>query len=806
MNQKETTKKVDPVGQEALLNDRISQLLADYHDAEPEICIARAKAITEAYQENSGASAMIKKARAFQRVCEQIPVTIFDSELIVGASGTHRRSAGISPEMSWKWIKEEIGGMDKRTQDPYAVKEEDRRKLLNEILPRWEGRSVEEAFLSRLPHDTANIGVDTGIIDNDSKWRCAVGEITPDYQDIIFKKGFHGIMADAQEKLSNMDMTNPRDIQKADFYHGVIACAEGIICLNRRYAEKAELLAVQETDEKRKKELCKIAETCRHVPGNPPRTFREAIQMLWTVQLANSLFENAVALNIGRFDQFMFPFYQQDLQRGIMTKDQAQELINCLWIKLSEWVWFVSGNTASYFAGYNAFQNLTVGGKKTDGTDGTNDLSYMSLKATQRVKMHQPGLSVRIHPGTPNKFLMEVCKLVKEGTGFPAIHNDRVGTQMLTAAGVDVQDAMDWSNCGCVVPHSRKVSEWTSACNINLAAALEFVLTDGKHRLTGKGLGLKTGTISSFKTFEMVKQAYFHQLQFMIKHAVTATLVAQQVQAELAPRPFFSSFTEGCMASGQDLVQGGAKFNVGPVLTGIGIADAVNSLSAIKYLIFDKKVIDIVTLCVALEENWKGFEGLHAKALEAPKFGNDNDYVDGFATEISNFYHQEITGYTDFYGNPFNSAFMGISNYIPAGKVIGATPCGRKAGDPLTEGCSPHAGTDVTSPTAAMRSTAKINHGRHSGGTLLNIKLAPETLGTKRDLGKLASLIRGYFELDAFHVQFNVFDRETLLAAQENPAAYKHLLVRVAGYSARFTTLSKEVQDGIIQRTSYKSV
>ena len=303
--------------------------------------------------------------------------------------------------------------------------------------------------------------------------------------------------------------------------------------------------------------------------------------------------------------------------------------------------------------------------------------------------------------------------------------------------------------------------------------------------------------------FDVIRANYFKQLKHMIRHGVIATLIAQQVQAEQAPRPFFSPFTQGCMENGRDLVDGGARYPVGPVLTGIGIADMVNSLAAIQYLVFDKQITDLKTLCQALDKNWKGFEDLRQKALACPKFGNDEDSVDRFATEISNFYHQEISRYTDIYGSPFNSAFMGISNYIPAGKAVGATPCGRRTGDPLTEGCSPHAGTDDTSPTAAMRSTAKIDHGRHSGGTLLNIKFSPDTLKTQGDLNKLAGLIRGYYELDAFHVQFNVFDKETLLAAQQTPENHKHLLVRVAGYSARFITLSKEVQDAIIERTSY---
>lgn len=787
----------------AITDDRIAGILDDYNAASPTVCIVRARAVTAAFAENAGAPAVIRKARAFKMVCETIPVRIFDGECIVGAAGSHRRSAGVSPEVSWQWIREEIEAIDTREQDPYAIAPDDRRELIDEILPFWRGRSIEEAFLARLPRETAAIAVDTGIVDNDSKWRCAVGEVTPDYQDILFVKGFAGIIDEARQHLSRLDPTVATDIGKGDFYRAVITCAEGIVRLAERYAVTAGRMALQTDDPERKAELLTIAENCRHVPAKPPETFRQAVQMVWFIQLGNALFENAVALNLGRFDQYMYPFYARDLAAGRITAEAAQALINALWVKLSEWVWFVSKNTASYFAGYSAFQNLTVGGRKTDGSDGTNDLTYMCLAATRAVRLHQPGLSVRIHPDTPAELIHAVCSLVREGTGFPAIHNDRVGTQMLSGVGLSPEDAMDWSNCGCVVPHARKISEWTSACNINLAAGIEFVLTNGKSRSLGKTVGRQTGDIETFTDFETIKKAYLEQLEHMIRHAVTATLVAQQVQAEYAPRPFFSAFTEGCLESGRDLVQGGARYMVGPVLTGIGIADTANSLAAIEQLVFLRREADLATLAEALEKNWDGHAALRQKALTCPKFGNDDGRVDRFAVEISDFYHREIRRYTDIYGAAFNSAFMGISNYIPAGKAVGATPCGRCAGDPLTEGCSPHAGTDVTSPTAAMRSTAKINHGRHAGGTLLNIKLSPQTLATDRDLAKLAGLIRGYFELDAFHVQFNVFDRETLLAAQRSPAEYRHLLVRVAGYSARFVTLSREVQDAIIRRTSY---
>jgi len=785
---------------------RIQRIKSEYNKAEPSICIERAVLFTQSHQETGGEPLILRRAKAFEKACEHIPVIIFQDELLVGTPGRERRSGCINPEVSWRWVEEEMDRFQVRDQDPYRITPQQKEILRKELFPYWRGQSLEEAYLSRLPEETARVVVDTGIVDNDSKWRAYVGEITPDYEDVIFKKGFAGIIEEAKSYLGLLEPISPESIEKIHFYQSTIITSRALIRLGERYAEKAEELAKVEPDPERKKELVQMAENCRWVPANPPRTFWEAMQMVWFVQVGRVIAENAVALNLGRFDQYMHPYYEQDLQRGILTPAQAQELIECLWIKLSEWVWAISTNTARFFAGYCAFQNLTIGGRRRDGTDGTNDLSYMCLHATANVMSHQPGLSVRIHADCPEKFLLEVCRLIRLGTGFPAVHNDRVGAAMLLAAGLSPADARDWNNCGCVVPHFRKVGEWTSAANINLASALEFALNDGRGRLDNEQRGLKTGDPALFETFEQFKEAYYAQLGYLIKQAVIATVIAQDVHAELAPRPFLSTLVDGCMKKGQDLSKGGAFYNVGPVLTGIGVADAANSFAVIKKLVFEEEAVTLEELCEALDQNWQGLEAIRSMAQKCPKYGNDDDYVDCFAVEITDFYHQEIRKYKDWCGQPFNSAFMGISNYIPAGAVVGATPDGRLAGTPLTEGCSPHSGTDVTSPTATMKSVAKINHESHSGGTLLNIKLSPDALETDRDLVNLAAMIRGYFELGAFHVQFNVISPETLRDAQKHPENYQDLLVRVAGYSTRFVHLSKQVQDAIIARTTYEAL
>lgn len=785
---------------------RIQRIKSDYNKAAPSICIERAVCFTRSHQETGGQALIVRRAKAFREACEQIPVTIYPDELLVGNRGTERRSGCINPEVSWRWVEEEMDRFEIREQDPYRITAQQKEVLRKQVFPYWKGQSLEEAYLARLPEETARVVVDTGVVDNDSKWRAYVGENTPDYEDVIFRKGFAGIMAEAKSYLGAIEPIGAEEIEKIHFYQAVIITSAALIRLGERCAEKAEELAEVEPDPERKKELLQISENCRWVPANPPRTFWEAMQMVWLVQVGRVISENAVAFNLGRFDQYMYPYYERDLQRGILTPEQAQELIECLWIKLSEWVWAISSNTARFFAGYCAFQNLTVGGRKRDGTDGTNDLSYMCLHATANVRTHQPGLSVRIHPDCPEEFLLEVCRLIRLGTGFPAVHNDRTGAAMLLAAGLSPADARDWNNCGCVVPHFRKVGEWTAAANVNLASALEFALNDGRGRLDTEQRGLKTGDPASFGTFEQFKEAYYAQLAYLIKQAVIATVIAQDLHAELAPRPFLSTLVDGCLEKGKDLARGGAFYNVGPVLTGIGVADVANSFAVIQRLVFEGKVVTLKELCEALDHNWQGHERIRAMAMKCPKYGNDDDYVDRFAVEITNLYHQEIRKYRDWCGQPFNSAFMGISNYIPAGAVVGATPDGRLAGTPLTEGCSPHCGTDVTSPTAAMKSVAKISHESHSGGTLLNIKLSPDALKTDKDLRNLAAMIRGYFELGAFHVQFNVISPELLRDAQEHPDNHQDLLVRVAGYSTRFVTLSREVQDAIIARTTYEAL
>lgn len=783
------------------LSKRIARAKQAYIESKPAISYERARLFTESHKMTEGESIPIRRAKAFKHTCDNLVVSIFEGELIVGASGEFRKCGILTPEFSWTWVDREMDQFATRVQDPYEMTDQQRSFVRREIFPYWQGKSLEEAFLAQVDPAIAQVAVDTGIIDNDSKWRQAVGEITPDYANHLFKHGFAGIIAQAQDALASLKPTRRDDRPKIEFYQSIILTSQGIINLARRYADKAREMAETESDSIRREELLTIADNCQKVPEHPPETFHEALQFIWFVQLGAILSENPLALNPGRFDQYMLPYYESDIAAGRQDDESILELIECYWLKLSEWVWTISANTAEFFAGYNQFQNLTVGGKKRDGSDATNPLSLLALKATAELQTHQPGLSVRLHQAAPKEFVDAITELVSLGTGFPAIHNDQAGYQMLINAGYSPEDARDWNNCGCVVPHYSDTFEWTSAVNVNFTAALEYALNQGKSRITGEMMGLAEAPAEQFTSYQALEDAFYRQFDHLIAIAVEVSLLAQKLHTELVPRPFLSSLNASCLASGKDLVQGGAKYNIGPVLTGIGLAVTANSLAAIKQLVFEDKLIDLAGLVEALDNNWQGYEELREACLNAPKYGNDNDYVDDIARRLANHYYQTVHSYEDYYGNPFNSAFMGISNYLPTGKVIGATPCGRRQGEPLSEGVSPFAGSDTSTPLAAMRSAAKLNQDMHSGGTLLNLRLQSDLVDSKRGRSNLAAMIQAFFSLGAFHVQFNTLSTETLRDAQAHPENYRDLLVRVAGYSTQFVNLSRSMQDAIIARS-----
>jgi formate C-acetyltransferase len=600
-----------------------------------------------------------------------------------------------------------------------------------------------------------------------------------------------------------LDYANPENFDKINFYKAVIICAEGIIEIAKRYSELAKKLMKEEGDPERKAELKKISEICEWVPANPARTFWEAIQLLWIVQIGCHMEGNGPSYSPGRVDQYLYPFFKTDLEEGRFTKEEALEIIECLYIKFAENTWFLSKNAAMYFAGYQPYQNITVGGIKPDGSDATNELSFLFIEAKMDVRLHSPSLAVRVYQQSPEEFLLAIARLSKLGTGFPAIHNDEVAIKMMLLTGSTIEDARNYQLVGCVEPYiPGKMSKWTDGGHYNFASAMEFALTDGVSLMNdNKQLGPKTGDPRNM-TFDDLKGAVKKQLSYFIYNIATACHVAEGLHADLTPYPYMSSLIEGCLQKGKDITTGGAHYTVGPAFIGTGIADLSNSLATIKKFVYENKIVSMDEMLDAIANNFKNRDNLKLKLFnQSPAFGNDDDYVDEFAREMTNFAFNEISSYKSFRGPSFISGLYPVASHVPHGLVVSALPYGRLGGTPLADGCSPKGGTDKKGPTAVLKSVSKINHDAHVAGTLLNMRLDPGTIKDEDANKRIAVIIRSFIDLNIFHIQFNTISSDLLKAAQNNPEEHKSLIVRVAGYSAYFVELCREMQDDIIQRT-----
>ncbi len=793
-------------GQSRPSTKRVAKLREQYFTFKPAICLERAVAYTRSFQETEGRATGVRRALALKRVCENKTVTILDDELIIGMPAFQPRGAVICPEIAWQWLDRELDTIATREQDPYEITEDQKRILREEVFPSWRGRSMAEYFLANLPQDTKAIAVETGIIDVELKSENGPGEFSPGYANILMKKGFGGIARAAQEKAETLDAADPDSYDKIRFLESVVIVCEAAKTLADRYAGEAELLAETSTPE-RSRELREIAEVCRWVGENPPRTFREALQMIWFTQVLLLLEENAPSYSPGRMDQYLYPLYAADVERGRLTPEEALELLECLWIKTAGMTWILNENASKYFAGYIPFQNINVGGRTPTGDDATNELSYMMVQASMNTRLHQPSLSAFIHDGTPDEFLRHICKLIRLGTGFPALHSESATIDMMRRKGIPPAEEMEYCMVGCVEPNIHgKMSQWSDGGHYNFGAAVQFALDNGRNWADGRFLGAPTGDATRFATFEEFKDAVKQQLRHFIRHIAIANLVAQKGHAIFLPKPLSSALVEGCVESATDIMHGGAKYNAGPAFIGTGVADLVDSLAAVRRLVYEEGAVSMADLIAALQSDFAVDEGLRQMLINrAPKYGNDMPEVDELATEFTDFVADEVESYKGLFGCATINGLYPVSSHVPHGKVVAALPSGRHAWTPLADGCSPFHGYDKRGPTASITSVAAIHHSRHTAGTLLNMKLNPELVKDDRGLDNLAALVRTLFDLGGYHIQFNVVTTATLRAAQENPDQYQGLIVRVAGYSAYFADLCREMQDDIIARTEHMS-
>ncbi|MGG7098635.1 glycyl radical protein [Clostridium sardiniense] len=787
--------------------ERVSKLKEEVMSAFPEIEADRAIILTNSFKETENEPIIIRKAKALEAILNEIPIVIRENELIVGSLTKKPRSAQVFPEFSNKWLVDEFEKFESRTSDAFKISEKTKDEL-REVFKYWEGKTVSDLATSYMTEETKEaMGANVFTVAN--YYFNGLGHVSVDYKKVL-EKGFKGIIEDVKEEIDKADKSSADYIRKRKFWDAVIISCKAAISYAKRYSKLAIELAKKTDDIKRKEELFEIARICDKVPENPAETFYEACQSFWFVQLIISLESNGHAISPARFDQYMYPYYKSDMDTKIASKEFDIEILDCLWVKFNDLTKVRDETTTKAFSGYSMFQNLIVGGQTPEGKDATNDLSYMCLEATGSLMLPQPSLSVRIWSKTPEEFLIRTCELTRLGTGLPAFYNDEVIIPMLINQGLTLEDARDYGIVGCVEPQKPgKTDGWYDAAFFNLAKVLELSINNGING--GKQVGPKTGEFTSFKSLDDLIDAYEGQMKYFVNNMVSADNCVDIAHSERAPLPFLSCMLDDCISVGKSIQEGGGHYRFsGPL--GVGVANVGDSFMAIDKLVFKEKKITLEELKNAIDTNFGEFEEDKDKRMRyedikeillhrAPKFGNDIDEVDELTRDGSLIYCTEVEKHTNQRGGKFIPGLYPVSNNVHLGSLVGATPDGRGAKEPIADGVSPTRGADVNGPTAAANSVAKLDHFSAPSGTLFNQKFNPRSLEGDNGLKNLGALIRSYFDKKGMHVQFNVIDKKILIDAQKSPEKYRDLIVRVAGYSAQFICLDKGVQDDIIKRT-----
>ena len=779
--------------------NRVNFLKSKVFETYPEIDLEDAKLLTKSFIETQGENLVTRKAKAFLKQCREKTVKIWPEELIVGNAGSKIRGGILSADVCWSVLDRELETINTRKYDKFRLQPQDKKDFEEIIRPYWKGRSNYEEWLARIPEDVAALR-DNGALYIDKKAVRGWGEVTAGYAWFI-QNGTSGLRKKIEERRSRLDDTVPGDYEKHIYLDSLEIVCEGLETLAERYAAEAQRQASQETDDRRRAELKQIAEVCRRVPAYPAQSFQEAMQPFYFYQISIFMEQNAAAYNPGRMDQYLYPYYKADLEAGRITPDKAQELFDCLWVKFSEPCLFQDEKSAEYASGYPMFQNLCAGGIDQKGRDAVNDLSYMILQATMDTQLYQPSLSVRYNMAkNPESFLRKIVELMALGTGFPAFHNDELGIRMLMNKGIPLREALDWNPGGCVETNlAGKLRHYSALADINLGSVMEFTLLNGRCRKSGKLAGAQSGDPLTFESFDDFMKALRAQLHYIIRTVVKASHIIDEICMD-RPVPALSLSFEDCIENAKDYAWGGAKYNSGNGIICIGVADLINSVAAIKHVIYDTKQATMKQLLNALSCDFEDSPELLKACKEAPKYGNDDPCTDELAAELFSYIADEIESDRSKFGT-MTPGILPVSGNTPFGVEVGALPSGRRAGMPLADGVSPNGGTDLNGPTAVLKSVANIPHDRFVQGTLLNMKLDPQMINSENGVRQVMAMLKSLCSLGVYHVQFNVVDQEKLLEAQAHPEEYRNLLVRVAGYTAFFVELGKEVQDDIIART-----
>lgn len=781
------------------MNERVAKLRAQSVNTKPYISAERAELITDFYQSGIAMeqSAPIVRGLALQYIMSRKYICINDGELIVGERGPAPKATYTYPELCCHTL-EDFEIMARRSRTSFDVSDEVKKIYADRIIPFWKGKTMREKLFAAMSEDWHR-AFEAGVFTEFMEQR-APGHAILD--DKIYRKGLLDFQDDIAESMRKLDFLNdPQAFRKQQELQGMKLAIDAVLTLARRCAEKAEQLAAQQTDPLRRKELEEIAAVCRHVPAYPPRTFREALQAYWFVHLGVVTDLNVWdSYNPGRLDQHLYPFYKKELEAGTLTHQQARELLQCFWIKFNNQPAPPKvGITEEQSGTYTDFALINIGGvdPKT-GQDAVNDVSYLILDVVEEMQLVQPSCCIQVSAKNPDRFLKRACQVIRTGLGQPSIFNTDVIIREMLHDGKTLFDARSGGPSGCVEVSAFGKESCTLTGYCNWPKIFELTLHNGQDPRTGLQLGPKTGRPETFTSFEQLLDAYKTQLNHFINIKIRGNQIIERLYAEWMPSPFMSVLVDDCIQRGKDYHDGGPRYNT-TYIQGVGIGTLTDAMAAVKYHVFDRKTITMQTLLNALKANFSGLETLQKQLAQSPRYGNDDDYADSIAVDVFNIYYEAVNGRPNTKGGKYRINLLPTTVHIYFGEVTGALPNGRKAGLPVSEGISPSQGADTEGPTAVLKSAGKLDHAR-TGGTLLNMKFNPQVLEGE-GLDKLVQLVRSYFRLDGHHVQFNVINRQTLLEAQKNPQQYRHLIVRVAGYSDYFVELGEGLQNEIIART-----
>lgn len=759
--------------------------------------IEQARIITRVYQENADLSVPKKRALSLKAALEELEIGVEKEELIVGNRTKGVRYGVVFPESGCSWVNKEFETLPTRPQDKFLVREEDIKEFRETIYPYWNGKSMEDVIKNNYGQQINAMAKVVKINQKDH----AQGHICPD-SALWLKLGPKGLMEKAQKKLETCE-----ESQK-EFYECTIIVLEGVIHFMERYHDLIEDM-LHDVEDEYKESLRQVANNCLNVSKRAPVNFHEAVQSLWFLFVVLHMESNASSFSPGRMDQYLYPYYQRDVENGKISQQDALEILECLWLKFNQIVYLRNKNSAKYFAGFPIGFNIAIGGIDEEGNDTYNDLSLLCLKAQYHLGLPQPNLSVRLNKNSSHELMHEAIKVVAKGSGMPQFFNDEAIVQtMIDDLEIEEKDARDYAIVGCVelTTHGNNLG-WSDAAMFNLNKALELTLNNGKCLLTGEQIGLDLGNLETYHTFEDLENAFQKQVDYFIDEMMKAEVIVEKAHQDCLPTAFLSSVIDDCLDKGLDVTRGGAKYNLSGIQM-IQVANLADSLAAIKSLVYDEEMISKHELLESLKADFKGHEITQTMLLnKVPKYGNDVNWVDDLGAKWAGYFRERMKDYTNYRGGPYHTGMYTVSAHVPMGENVGASPDGRNALTPLADGgMSPVYGRDLAGPTAVLKSVSRMKDSYTTNGGLLNMKFLPEFFKTETGMMKFENFLRAFVDLEIPHIQFNVVRREDLIDAKIHPERHRSLTIRVAGYTAYFVELADKLQDEIIERTAYEDI